>query len=113
MIPEHSVECAYWGLTEHHDRAELVVDLNGFLENDYVELVLDVQGALPRRVPIPELTRPVGDVRIIERKECLIVDVTNKRSSEISLRGYKNKSSSSESKVVRYVVANPTGRDAG
>lgn len=79
-----------------------MVDLNGFLENDYVELVLDVQGALPRRVPIPELTRPVGDVRIIERKECLIVDVTNKRSSEISLRGYKNKSSSSESKVVRY-----------
>ena len=100
--PGPGTYAAYWGLTEHHDLAELVVDLNGFLENDYVELMLDVRGSTPRRVPIQELTRPVGDVRIIERKDSLIIDVATKRSSELSLRGYKKKSSGSESKVVRY-----------
>jgi len=64
-----------------------VIDLNGFLENDVVDITLDVQGSTPRRVPVP-VTRLVGDVRLVERKDRLVVEVGKKRSSEISLRGY-------------------------
>lgn len=105
--PGPGTYAAYWGFTEHHDLAELVVDLNGFLENDYVDLVLDVHGSAPRRVPIPELTRPVGEVQIIERKDCLVVEVAQRCSSELNLRGYK-KISRSESMIARYEFAPDT-----
>lgn len=89
---------AYWGLTEHDELAEFVVDLNGFLENDYVKFAFDVSGATPR--PVPQLRGRDGDVRIIERAARLVIEVTKSSNFELSLRGLTQKTA--DARIVRY-----------
>jgi len=92
---------AYWGFTPENTLSELVVDLNGFLENDYTELKLDLSNAGPGLVRL-DTDRAVPNVRIAERTgQRVVVEVERRRTSSLELRDFARRSAESTG-IVRY-----------